>query len=203
VIAPPILLVLLAGIWAVITFAFRRTRHWLLFYLTGAFGLVMLVISFLRSFGIDAQIEAVEVQQVIWMAHAIRIGVGNLGATGLAIPNHAGWAVFDVGIECSGLLELLAFVGLVVFYPGFTAIRKIGTLTIGIIATWIINLLRILLIVGIISVAGTGWVFAAHAVFGRLFFFAATVTLYWYLVTRPTVTIVGQQLEPAEAADEQ
>lgn len=201
-IAHPLLLVVLTIVWAVLTFSLWRSRRWLVFYLTGAFGFVLLVISFLRTLGIDAAVEAIEVRQVVAMAHACGIGVGSLGATGIAIPNSAGWAVFDVGIECSGLLELLAFVGLVWFYPAFSVARKTSTLAIGVLATWIINLLRILLIVAIINSMGTSWVFPAHAVFGRVFFFVATVALYWYLVTRPTISIVGARLDPVEASDE-
>ncbi len=200
-IASPVLLSLLTLLWGAVTFALWRSRRWLPYYLTGAFGFVMLVVSFLRTLGIDAAIEAMEVQQVVAMSRAFRIGVESLGATGIAIPNHTGWAVFDVGIECSGLLELLAFVGLIGFYPAFSSARKMSTLIIGAIATWAINLLRILLIVAIINAMGTSWVFAAHAVFGRVFFFVATVVLYWYLVTRPTISIVGTRLDPAEASD--
>ena len=201
-ITSPLLLIALTVTWAALTFSLWRSRRWLVFYLTGAFGFVLLVISFLRTLGIDAAIEAIEVRQVVAMANALGIGVGALGSTGIGIPNHTGWAVFDVGIECSGLLELLAFVGLVWFYPAFSAARKTSTLLIGAVATWIINLFRILLIVAIINSMGTSWVFAAHAVFGRVFFFVATVALYWYLVTRPTISIVGARLEPVEVADE-
>ena len=123
-----------------------------------------------------------------------------LGRSGLAIPNHTGWAVFDIGIECSALLETFAFAGLVGFYPAFAKGRKTLTVGAGAVATWVINLLRILLIVAIINAFGTDWVYAAHAVFGRIFFFAATVALYWYLVTRPTIRIVSADL--LEAADD-
>ncbi len=68
------------------------------------------------------------------------------------------------------------------------------------VATYILNLFRILLIVWIIDVFGTGWVFPAHAVFGRVFFFIGTVALYWYLVTRPSIGILGRKIEP-EGAD--
>ena len=42
-------------------------------------------------------------------------------------------------------------------------------------ATYIINLLRILIIVGMIAPLGTDWVFIAHAVVGRVFFFVGIV----------------------------
>ena len=58
----------------------------------------------------------------------------------------------------------------------------------------------IMLIVALINSFGTSWVFAAHAVFGRVFFFIGTVALYWWIITRPTVTAVAGILEgePAE-----
>ena len=42
-----------------------------------------------------------------------------LPPSGLAIGNHIGWGVFDIGIECSALLEMAAFAVLVAFYPPF------------------------------------------------------------------------------------
>jgi exosortase/archaeosortase family protein len=80
-------------------------------------------------------------------------------------------------------------------------VRRFVTLAIGLIATYELNIMRILVIVWIINYQGTGWVFPAHAVFGRMFFFLGTVLLYWYLVTRPTVSVVRGQLEPVEPGD--
>jgi exosortase family protein XrtG len=107
--------------------------------------------------------------------------------TGLAIPSSTGWAVFDIGLECSAILEMSAIVGLTAFYPAFRPLQRLVLGVVGLTVTYVINIMRILLIVGIIDVMGTGWVFAAHAVFGRVFFFAATVVLYWFLLTRPTI----------------
>lgn len=191
---PTVLLVAAIG-WAGLTFTMWRTRRWLAFYLTGAFGFVLLAISAMRSFGLDASIESIEAAQVAWLARIASINVSQLGGSGLAIPNHTGWAVFDIGIECSALLETFAFAGLVGFYPAFASRRKATTIAIGMAATWVINLLRILLIVGIINALGTSWAFPAHAVFGRIFFFVATVALYWHLVTRPTIAVVSARLE--------
>jgi exosortase/archaeosortase family protein len=76
------------------------------------------------------------------------------------------------------------------------------TAIVGFLATYVINLFRVLIIVGLINYFGTSWVFPAHAVFGRMFFFAGTVALYWYLVTRPTIGVVRDQLRArAEASD--
>lgn len=189
----------LVGLWAVVTAMLWRTRRWLVFYITGAFGFTLLVVYGASLVNLDTAIEALEAVQVAAMAAMLGVRLDVLGQTGLAIPNHTGWAVFDIGIECSALIEMAAAVGLIAFYPAFSRGRRVLTAGIGMAATYAINLLRILLIASIINGMGTSWVFAAHAVFGRVFFFAGTVILYWYLLTRPTMSIVRADLSPAPA----
>lgn len=186
----------LVTLWAFTTVMLWRTRRWLMYYITGAFGLVLLVVYGASLFGFEQFLEALEATQVTALAALLGLRLDVLGQSGLAIPNHSGWAVFDIGIECSAIIEMTAVVGLVGFYPAFSRGRKVITTVIGVVATYIINLFRILLIVAIINSAGTDWVFAAHAVFGRVFFFLGTVTVYWYLVTRPTMGVVNTQLKP-------
>lgn len=186
----------LVGLWAVLTVMLWRTRRWLVFYITGAFGFTLLVVYGASILGLDTAIEAIEATQVAAMAGALGIRLDVLGQTGLAIPNHTGWAVFDIGIECSAIIEMAAAVGLIAFYPAFSRGRRVITAGIGVSATYVLNLLRILLIASIINGMGTGWVFVAHAVFGRVFFFIGTVIIYWYLLTRPTMGVVRADLTP-------
>jgi exosortase family protein XrtG len=184
-------------IWLGVTAWFWRRRRWLLFYISGALGLVIATVVTMTTLGLDWRLEALEARQVIALASALGMNTELLGTCGLAIENHSGWAVFDIGLECSAILEMAAFTGLVLFYPGFTWLRKAISIPIGVAATYAVNIARILLIVGIIDAQGTDWVFVAHAVFGRVFFFALTVVIYWYIVTRPSVGVVRNQLAAA------
>ena len=181
--------------WLGFTFLLWRRRRWLLYYIAGALGFVVLVLFASQASGWASSIEAVEARQVSELARLLGMGVDLIGETGLAIRNHVGWAVFDVGVECSGILEMAAFAGLIAFYPGFSFSRRAVTIVIGLALTYLMNLVRILVIVAIIDSGGTDWVFAAHAVFGRLIFFAGVIVIFWYLVTRPTMRIVFRRLE--------
>jgi exosortase family protein XrtG len=187
-------LMIVMVVWAAIVIAAYSSRRWLTFYLTGALGFVVLAFIALRNAGVDLWIESLEVTQVLIMAQLAGLSVVKAAPTSIGILNDTGWAVFDVGVECSGVLELLALIGLIGFYPAFSWLRKASALAIGITVTWVANLLRILLIMWITSEMGPDWVFQAHAVYGRVFFFAWTIALYWYLVTRPTIAIVGAGL---------
>lgn len=191
----PAQLTIFALAWATLTFALYRRRRWLVYFITGAFGLVLVTLLAAQTTGFDAMLEALEARQVVAIANRIGLDIGLLGACGLAIQNHVGWAVFDIGIECSAILEMAAFAGLVAFYPAFSVRKRALFVVVGVAATYVLNLVRILLIVWIISVGGTGWVFAAHAILGRVFFFGGVIAIFWYLVTRPTIRVVSKQLE--------
>ncbi len=187
-------------VWAAVTFGLLRLRRWLLFYLVGAFGFVLLLAFGAAALDIDTVIESVEAAQVAMLAGLMGIGVTVVEGTGLAIPNHTGWAVFDIGLECSAILEMAAIVGLTAFYPAFRPGKRAILGITGALMTYVINIGRILLIVAIINAFGTDWVFAAHAVFGRIFFFIGTVALYWFLMTRPTIGFTRRRLEEGAAA---
>ncbi len=193
-------MLLLGGIvWVGSLAALRRRRRWLAFYALGALGTVLMALFAAQVVGLDQWLETMEARQVAAIAHSLQVNVSFLAPSGLAIENHVGWGVFDVGIECSALLEMAAFAGLVGFYPAFSAVRKTFLVIAGVMATYVINILRILIIVNMIAQFGTGSVFIAHAVVGRLFFFTGIVIVYWLLVTMPTVGVVFSRLQPAVA----
>jgi len=193
--ALPVILIV-AALWFALTYRFYVTRKWLRMYLFGAFGFVMFVLFFSQALGWDTALEAIEARNALLVATWLQMHLELLGGSGLAIRNHVGWGVFDIGIECSALLEMAAFVGLVAFYPGFKAGKKTSAIVWGVLATYVINILRILIIVGMIAAMGTSWVFIAHAVVGRIFFFVGVVIVYWYLLTRPTVSVVRVKIDP-------
>lgn len=198
----PVPLSLALVMWLGTLLLLWKSRRWLLFYLLGALGGIIFVVITAAMTGLDARLEGIEARQVMGLARYAGIHLQLLGNAGLAIPNHTGWGVFDIGIECSALLEMTAMAGLVLFYPAvFTPPRKAAIVVVGTGLTYVFNLARILLIVAIINEYGTAWVFPAHAVFGRTFFFFATIVLYWRLMTRPTVKHVGSTLQVA-AEDE-
>jgi exosortase family protein XrtG len=186
-------------IWVFILARLWKARRWLPFYLLGALGFVIFLTLGASFTGLDGLLESAEAAQVLALAKQVGLTLVVLGRNGLAIRNHTGWGVFDIGVECSGLLEMAAMAGLILFYPAvYTPARKAFIVVVGTAATYLFNILRVLLIVAIVNSMGADWVFPAHAVFGRFFFFLATIALYWWLVTRPTVRHVGQELTDPE-----
>jgi exosortase family protein XrtG len=190
-------------LWIIVLWRLWAGRRWLPFYLLGALGVVLFVVLGATITGLDVVLQATEAGQVAALAERVGLKLVVLGSNGLAIRNHTGWGVFDIGVECSGLLEMAAMAGLVLFYPAvYSPLRKAVIVLVGTLATYLFNLLRILLIVQIVNAMGADWVFPAHAVFGRFFFFLTTIALYWWLVTRPTVRHIGRELTEPVTTDE-
>ena len=185
-------------VWVVILITLWRARRWLPFYVIGALGGVVFVMLLAQATGLDNVIEALEARQVLALASHLGLTLVVLGTNGLAIKNHTGWGVFDIGVECSALMEITAMGALVLFYPAvFTPARKTLVVATGTVMTYLFNLARILFIAEIVAHLGTDWVFPAHAVFGRMLFFLLTIALYWRLVTIPTVRHIGTNLREA------
>ncbi|MCK4776961.1 MAG: archaeosortase/exosortase family protein [Actinomycetia bacterium] len=115
---------------------------------------------------------------------------------GFVVVSHSdGWSLLKIGIECSALLEIAVFIGLLLFYPAFTWRRKSLYLVLGVTGTYIVNLFRLMLIVAIITFWGRGAIFPAHAIFGRGFFFILIVIIYWFIITKPTLNLLNKEVK--------
>lgn len=90
-----------------------------------------------------------------------------------------------IDYECSGAIELLAYLSLVAFYPLYNRQAKIMAGVFGSCWIFIANVLRLLLIIMVVKFCGAGALFWAHSVVGRLLFYLLVIILYYTVFTRP------------------
>jgi exosortase family protein XrtG len=138
---------------------------------------------------------AFQAQIIVWAADLIGLKLGVLGRASLVVPDPTGYSILRIEVECSTLIEATVFSGLLLFYPRFHPRERIIRLGAGVGATLIINLLRLGVIVGMLTVLGKPALPWAHAVVGRLIFFVGVIILYWRMLTLPTLTVVMRDLE--------
>lgn len=171
---------------------FRKHRVWLTYYLVAAFGLVMILVLGLKFSGLEKHIEFAEMAVVRVLAAPLGIGTAALGPQTIQVNDAAGWVVLTMGVESSALIELSILIGLVVFYPAFTWQKKLRYLGIGLVVTFVANIMRVLIIVSMTHFMGRETIFISHAIVGRMFFFSVVIVLFWYILTRPTVDEVSK-----------
>lgn len=92
-----------------------------------------------------------------------------------------------VDYECAGIIEILAFSALLWFFPVYRTYEKIMVNIVGFLTIFIANVLRIFLICVLIYFFGNSIYFAAHTIIGRIFFYACSIALYFYVFTKPQI----------------
>lgn len=92
-----------------------------------------------------------------------------------------------IDYECSGVIEMLAFISLLAFFPVYNLIEKCIVGVSGIIWIFLSNILRLILICALIYFFGNNMYFFAHAIFGRIIFYILTIILYFNVFTRSQI----------------
>jgi len=105
------------------------------------------------------------------------------------------WTHFSVGLESSGLLEAATLGSLVALYPrgGF---RERALMVAGaVVASFLANVLRVLVIVSLVGLGGQDLLEFAHLFLGRVLFFLMAMVLFWLAITRPMLATVGARIQ--------
>lgn len=92
-----------------------------------------------------------------------------------------------IDFECSGILEILAFLSLLIFFKAYTKREKLIVGSVGTILLILFNALRITIICLMIHYGGTSTYYVAHTFVGRIVFYALSVALYFYVFIRTQV----------------
>ena len=192
---------LVAAAWLAVLYFARRHRIWLLFYAVGAVGLALLVVfAATRLLPVEHWLE----YAVAYSSHlasrligiptrVFRAAPGNILVW--VIVQDPGWTVVRVDLECSGLLEMSAVAGLLLFYPGWTVARRAWLTLVSWVAIFGINIVRIVSIIVTLHVLGKPAILIAHTIIGRLIFFILVMGLYWLVFSRLTLRTLSEQMK--------
>nr|WP_319488724.1 exosortase family protein XrtG [uncultured Caproiciproducens sp.] len=106
----------------------------------------------------------------------------------LFVPN-ARSAVISlyIDLECSGIIEIMAFTAMLWFFPVYSTIEKLS-INIGAVV-WIFaaNILRVFIICMMVYYYGSGIFYFAHSIVGRLVFYALSIILYFIVFTKSQI----------------
>lgn len=182
----PIFIVIVIALWLYCLKALSRAKLEFWRYLCGAMG------SFV--------IMMITLQEVLTMPLARCVAamaglVGNVTDTFAAylkygiifITTATGSMTLQIDLECSGIIEIMAFISLLAFFRVYSVSERIIVGVLGTAYIMICNALRITLICEAVHFMGTDAYFISHTFIGRIFFYALTVILYFYVFTKPHI----------------
>ncbi len=187
----PIFLILLVGVWLYGLRALSKAKleFWRYFY--GAMGLFILLLV-----GLQEVLTLPLARGVAALAGLVGDWTGTFTAYlkyGIIfIATEGGSMSLQIDMECSGIIEIMAFLSLLAFFRVYSVYERVVVGVLGTAFVMVCNALRIVLICEAVHFMGTDAYFVAHTFLGRIFFYGLTVLLYFYVFTKPH--IVGMKV---------
>ena len=172
--------------WLYVLHALARAdlRFWR--FLVGSVGLFVLLMVFVRPWATQPLAQVVAAVSGVFgsltgtFESFFRYGV-------LFVDSAQGAITLKIDFECSGIVEIMAFLSLLAFFQVYNRPERVLVGIGGTLFILLANALRIILICEVIHFAGPDAYYVAHSLLGRLVFYALTVWLYFYVFTKPQV----------------
>lgn len=175
-------------IWIYLLSVFRRGKLDFFRYLLGSVGLFIFMMIFLEPVLTGYLVKWVtsatgvvgSVTGLFNSYHDYSIIFVNCSRTGEALSLY-------VDYECSGIIEMMAFVALLVFFQVYEVWQRVVVGILGCIAIFFSNVVRISVICIIIKIWGNSSYYIAHTIIGRIVFYILAVLLYYYVFTHAQI----------------
>lgn len=181
-----ILIVILIILWIYILTVLKRAKLDFWFFLVGSVGMFLIGIIVLRPVILEPMQRAVSAVAGI-MGELTGMYQYNFQHGLLFIETETASISLYIDYECSGIIEIMAFTSLLWFFPVYKVYEKIIVNLSGGLIIFIANVLRIFIICTMVYFGGSSVYFIAHTVVGRLFFYACSIVLYFYVFTKSQI----------------
>ena len=169
-------------IWIYVLSLLKRTQLAAFSFIWGSVGLFFILIAFSNRYWIWFFTQAV-MKGVGW--------IGNLTQMSSTLPKYSIISIINanspvnmvIDYECSGVIETLAFLSLVFFFPIYSRYEKLFFSLLGVFWIYLANVIRLLLIIIIVHFNGGQSFFIAHSLVGRFVFYVLVIALYYLVFT--------------------
>ncbi|MCT8400649.1 exosortase family protein XrtG [Weissella cibaria] len=181
------LIVLLGGAWLYVLSVLKRIGWSAAYVVLGVVGTFLIIISLANNNVISFLMRLnTSGAGVVGMLTGFYTVAPTLGIIHIV----SGQSAINLFItyECSALIELAAYIALVLFFPFFKNLQqRLKLLGFGVIYLLLANMLRLTVTALIIHFLGLPSLIWAHVIVGRLIFYVLTIILYFYVFTRSQV----------------
>lgn len=181
-----VILLLLIILWIYLLSVLKRAKIHGLYFWTGSIGFFV-IIAFLFH------------NSLSWLlAYFITVivkEIGNFTHWFTSIPNlnliylftNQDMVQININYECSGMLEILVFESLLIFYPIYSVKEKILKTIEGFLWISVANIIRIMLVIFSVRCFGSNSLFLAHSIISRILFYILIIILYYNVFTKQQI----------------
>jgi len=178
-----IILCVLLVVWLYILSVFKRRKQAFFYFLVGGVGLFLFAFTILEPL-LTAPLAKFVCILTGLVGRGLRMFTAYASYGILFIENAHGPISLYVDFECAGLVEILVYLSLLVFFPAYKLHEKIWVGLLGVVGIMAANILRLTTICILIHLYGNEIYYLAHTIIGRLIFYLLAIMLYFYVFTR-------------------
>ena len=181
-----IIFIVLVVIWLLNLRIFYKVKNQAAFITIGMGGLFILMMIFLRPIAtmplarMVAALAGLFGRVTGFFSAFFKYGI-------IFVETAGGSMTLQIDFECSGIIEIMVYIAILAFFKVYTISERAILSAVGVIYIILANALRIIIIATMIHFGGEQMYYIAHTYVGRIFFYAATVVLYFYVFTKSQV----------------
>ena len=105
----------------------------------------------------------------------------------LFVQHGSGAISLCIDYECSGIIEMMAYVSMLAFFRVYDWMQRIILSVLGCMMIFFANIIRLFVIGTTIYYFGNDAYYIAHTIVGRIIFYALSVILYYYIFTKSQI----------------
>lgn len=176
---------LFLALWLYLLWATEKAglRFW--HFLTGSAGLFILLMIGVRPFVMEplGRVVAAAAGAIGRMTHTFEAYL----KYGVLFINSGAGSITLHDLECSGIIEIIAYLSILVFFRVYTKRERLLAGIFGTVYIILANVIRLIVICLTIYFGGVRMYYMAHSLIGRIIFYFLTVLLYFYVFTKPHI----------------
>lgn len=179
-----ILLIFILALWIMAVLLFRNLKMDFFKFFVGSIGFFVITMIFFRAPLEKLLIDGLDnVLYIIGEKTGFFEVIKNYSI--LTFQAKSGGTIsMSINYQCSGIIELLVYSSLVIFFPFVVKSRRIWMLIGGNLYLFVANIIRILFIVVVTVNLGVESFQLVHMVLARMLFFVLTIALYYKVFTK-------------------
>ena len=105
----------------------------------------------------------------------------------IAINSEVNNILLQIDVECSGIIEILVFISIMLFFEVYTKLQRCILCIVGTLYLIFANAFRVTLISIAIYYKGYSVYNIMHSWIGRIIFYFLSIILYFYMFTKPQI----------------
>lgn len=175
---------LLIGIvvWLYLLSILKRARLSAFYFIVGSGGLFFILIALSDPYWVWFFTHAV-INGVKWFGELTGMSTVMNHYGLISISNPTAPVTMSIDYECSGIIETVAFLSMVIFLPMYNKFERVFFSILGTLWIYVANVIRLVSVIVIVHFGGGNLFFLAHSIVGRLIFYVLVIMLYYEIFT--------------------